>query len=430
MSDFLKEKYQLDPGIVELVEASENSLASIFLGREKIKEENQYKVIHAMQKHNLSDQHFNWTTGYGYNDLGREKTEAIFAEIFDTEDALVRPNIVNGTHALSLCLSALLSPGDLMLSVTGAPYDTLHELIGLEGSYPHSLKNLNIKYEQMDLDIIIKDGNFINSARIRELNPKLVYLQRSTGYSFRPAIRISEMEKIIQHIKEQLPHVIIMVDNCYGEFIETTEPTSVGADIIAGSLIKNPGGGIALTGGYIAGKSNLVELVSQRLTAPGIGKECGLTFGTTRSVLQGVFLAPNVVSEAVKGAILASHIFNKLGYSVNPEPNEARSDIIQAICLNSPEKLMAFCKGVQEAAPVDSFVTPMPWDMPGYQDQVIMAAGAFIQGSSIELSADGPMRPPYHVYYQGGLTYAHSKLGIMKALQHLKEIPKNDVINQ
>ncbi len=422
MPSYLQEKHQINPEIIQTVEASEKNLASIFLELNHTKEENQYKVIHAMQKHRLSDQHFNWTTGYGYNDLGREKTEAIYATVFDAEDALVRPNIVNGTHALCLCLSSLLNPGDTMLSITGAPYDTLHQLIGLVGNHEQSLKNLGIHYEQMELTPAGKIDQEILSDKINSLKPKLIYLQRSTGYSFRTALTIGDMEGVIHFIKKQLPHAVIMVDNCYGEFLETREPTSIGADIMAGSLIKNPGGGIALTGGYIVGKASLIEMAAQRLTAPGIGKECGLTFGTTRLVLQGLFLAPNVVCEALKGAILAADVFQKCGYPVKPEPEAPRSDIIQAIRLNCPKKLMAFCKGIQEAAPVDSFVTPMPWNMPGYEDQVIMAAGAFIQGSSIELSADGPMRPPYHVYFQGGLTYAHAKLGIMKALQHLKEL--------
>ncbi|SDY89657.1 methionine gamma-lyase family protein [Tindallia californiensis] len=422
MSSMLINNYQIDAKIIKDVEASEKQLASIFMEYDHIKEENQYKVIHAMQKHQLSDQHFNWTTGYGYNDLGREKVESIFAEAFDTEDALVRPNIVNGTHAISLCLTSLLNPGECMISITGPPYDTLHSTIGLEGNYPHSLKKLNIEYEQIEL----KENGSINEEEVEKklesLNPKMVYLQRSTGYSFRPAITIEKMKHIIELVKIKRPDSIVMVDNCYGEFLETKEPTSVGADIMAGSLIKNPGGGIVLTGGYIAGRASLIELVSQRLTAPGIGKECGLTFGTSRTVLQGFFLAPNTVSEAVKGAILASHVFRKYNYFVNPTPEEKRSDIIQAIQLNCPQKLMAFCKGIQEAAPVDAFVKPMPWSMPGYKDQVIMAAGAFIQGSSIELSADGPMRSPYNVYLQGGLTYTHSKLGTMKALNHLNKI--------
>ena len=418
---YLQEKYHISPEIIQTVEASEKNLASIFLELNHTKEENQYKVIHAMQKHGLSDQHFHWTTGYGYNDPGREKTETIYAEIFDAEDALVRPNIVNGTHALSLCLSSLLNPGDTMLSITGAPYDTLHQLIGLEGNAEQSLKKLGIHYEQIELTPSGKVDQESLSTKMKTSKPKLIYLQRSTGYSFRPALTIEDMKEVILFIKKQLPHAVIMVDNCYGEFLETREPTSVGADIMAGSLIKNPGGGIALTGGYIVGKSSLVERAAQRLTAPGIGKECGLTFGTTRLVLQGLFLAPTIVCDAVKGAILAADVFRKSGYPVNPQPEDPRSDIIQAIRLDCPEKLLAFCKGIQEAAPVDSFVTPVPWDMPGYQDQVIMAAGAFIQGSSIELSADGPMKPPYRVYFQGGLTYAHAKLGIMKALQHLSD---------
>lgn len=399
------------------VNMAEKSLQPLFHHREAIKEFNQYKVLRAMQHAKLSDQHFQWYTGYGYNDPGREKTEEIFASVFGAEDALVRPNIVNGTHALSLALAGNLFSEDSLLCVTGAPYDTLHQVIGLAGDHAGSLIKSGVHYRQIQL----KPDNSLDQAAIHqailERKPTMIYFQRSTGYSFRPALKLIDLEHHIQWIKEHWPEIIIMVDNCYGEFLDLKEPLELGADLMAGSLIKNPGGGLALTGGYVAGKAVLVERAANRLTAPGIGKECGLTFGTTRTVLQGLFLAPMIVCEAVKGAILAAKVFESAGYQVQPTWDASRSDIIQGVQLNSPEAVNAFCQGVQAAAPVDHHVTPVAWDMPGYQDPVIMAAGAFIQGSSIELSADGPMRPPYQVYFQGGLTYPHAKFGVMKALE-------------
>ncbi len=372
-----------------------------------------------MQNARLSDQHFNWTTGYGYNDIGREKTEEIYADIFNTEDALVRPQIVSGTHALSLALWGALRPNDLMLSISGKPYDTLEEVIGLNGHNGSSLTEFGIEYDQIDLN---ESGDFNyteveNYLKTRKV--KMIYIQRSGGYSFRPSLTIESIEKVAKLIKSIDESIIIMVDNCYGEFIDIKEPTDVGVDLMAGSLIKNPGGGLALTGGYIVGKNNLITQVSYRLTSPGIGKETGLTFGQTRQVLQGLFMAPKVVSGALKGAILCGAMSEKLGYEISPKVNENRSDIIQAIKLENPEKVIKFCEGIQAAAPVDSYVTPEPWAMPGYHSPVIMAAGAFVQGSSIELSADAPIEEPYVVYFQGGLTYEHSKFGVLMGLQYM-----------
>lgn len=418
----LMNKMGISQETIQLVEEAEGEVKDLFSIRDEIKEYNQYKVLSAMQEARLSDQHFHWSTGYGYNDPGREKTEEIFAAVFGAENALVRPNIVNGTHALSLALAGNLFPGDNLLCVTGAPYDTLHQIIGLAGNYPGSLINMGVKYRQIDL----QENNTIDvkavEKAIEEEIPIMIYFQRSTGYSFRPALTIDHLLDTIAWIKSNWPQVMVMVDNCYGEFLEIKEPIDVGADLMAGSLIKNPGGGIALTGGYVVGRDKYVMRSADRLTTPGIGKECGLTFGTTRTVLQGLFLAPLIVSEAIKGAILAARVFEKAGYNVQPNWKDPRSDIIQGVQLGGPEEVNAFCLGVQAAAPVDAYVTPVAWDMPGYHDPVIMAAGAFIQGSSIELSADGPMRPPYNVYFQGGLTYPHAKFGVMKALDALKKI--------
>ena len=372
-----------------------------------------------MQESNLSDNHFNWTTGYGYNDIGREKIEEIYSKVFNTEDAIVRPIIVNGTHALTLCVQGIVRPGDEILSVTGKPYDTLEGVIGIREE-KGSLKEFGVTYNQVDF---LENGEVDLEGIKEKINDKtkLVMIQRSKGYSWRKSLTIEDIKEVIETVKSVKPEVIVMVDNCYGEFIETKEPTDVGADIMAGSLIKNPGGGLALTGGYIVGKKELVELISYRLTSPGIGKECGLTFGTSRTVLQGFFMAPYVVSQALMGAIFCSRMFEKLGYDVLPKYDDLRSDIIQCVRLNSADEVVAFCQGVQAAAPVDSFVKPEPWAMPGYDSEVIMAAGAFIQGSSIELSADAPIKPPYNVYFQGGLTFDHSKMGTLKAYQYMKK---------
>ena len=412
-NDILCEQFSIPQDIIEFSQKVEYSIRDQFTSMEMIQEHNQYKVLKAMQKAKLSDTHFNWTTGYGYNDVGREKVEQIYSYVFNTEDAIVRPNIVNGTHALSLCLFGVLRPGDEILSCTSRPYDTLEEVIGIRES-AGSLSELGITYKQVEF---LEDGNPDIETIKKSISSKtkMAYIQRSKGYSWRKSMSIEDIERIIRAVKEVKKDIIVMVDNCYGEFIETREPTDVGVDIMAGSLIKNPGGGLALTGGYIVGKKDLVEKVSYRLTCPGIGKECGLTFGVTRNVLQGLFLAPYTVCQALKGAVFCSKFFEELGYEVLPKPTENRSDIIQSIKLGTEKDVVSFCKGIQAAAPVDSFVSPEPWDMPGYDSKVIMAAGAFIQGSSIELSADAPIKPPYIVYFQGGLTYTHSKFGTINA---------------
>ncbi|ABR48690.1 Aluminium resistance family protein [Alkaliphilus metalliredigens QYMF] len=412
--------FNISAGLLDKATRVEETLGDVFSQIDQVNQSNQYKVLKAMQECRLSDQHFNWTTGYGYNDIGREKVEAIYSMVFKAEDSIVRPTIANGTHALSLCLTGLLNPGDEMISVTGKPYDTLDELIGIRGNYKGSLINIGVKYKQVDFREGQVDFDAIDKSISKKT--KLIYIQRSTGYGFRDAISISTIAEIVKLIKGRRSDIICMVDNCYGEFLETEEPTGVGVDILAGSLIKNPGGGIALGGGYIVGKKTLIEEVSYKLTSPGIGKECGLTFGQSRTMLQGLFLAPQIVSAAIKGAVFCSKLFEAEGYEVKPKYNDPRSDIIQSIKLGSELKVIAFCKGVQSAAPVDSFVTPEPWAMPGYDSSVIMAAGAFIQGSSIELSADAPIKPPYIVYFQGGLTYEHAKLGALKALQTIYDL--------
>ncbi|TCU72724.1 cystathionine beta-lyase family protein involved in aluminum resistance [Tissierella praeacuta] len=413
----LCQQFNLDKEIIEFINKKEKLILDKFNAVNEIKEYNQYKVINAMQKCRLSSTDFNWTTGYGYGDIGRDKVEQIYAHVFNTEDALVRPAIASGTHAITLTLSGLLRPGDELVAISGAPYDTLQKVIGVKGGMPGTLMDYGIIYKEIPLK-----GNLINIEEVIKnisKDTKILMIQRSTGYSDRRALTIEEIENAIKAIRTYKKDVIIMVDNCYGEFLEFKEPTDVGADIMAGSLIKNPGGGIALSGGYVVGKSNLVEQIANRLTAPGLGKECGLTFGTTRSTLQGLFLAPHIVSEAVKGALLVAIVYKELGFNVVPDVDDLRSDIIQGVQLNSPERIIEFCRGIQAASAVDSYVVPEAWDMPGYEDKVIMAAGGFIEGSSIELSADGPIREPYFAYYQGGLTYEHCKLGVMKSLNNL-----------
>ncbi len=404
--------------LIELADRIESDIDSRFKEIDDIAAYNQLKVLNAMQKNRISDLHFGWHTGYGYDDPGRDAVEKVYSDIFGTEDAIVRPIIVNGTHALSLCLTGTLRPGDEMLSISGKPYDTLEQVIGISGDSDQSLKVYGITYKDVDLNA---DGSFNEKAILDAIHEKtkMIYIQRSAGYSWRPAIKIEDIEHIIKAVKRKKSDLIVMVDNCYGEFLDYKEPTNVGADIMAGSLIKNPGGGLVLTGGYIVGSHVLVEKVAARLTSPGIGKECGLTFGQTRSMLQGLFMAPTVVAGAIKGAIFTSKLYQSLGYEVCPEPDAYRSDIIQAVKLGSADKVIRFCEGIQAAAPVDSFVTPTPWAMPGYTSEVIMAAGAFVQGSSIELSADAPIREPYIVYFQGGLTYEHSKFGALKSLSAL-----------
>ncbi len=419
----MKNKIYEELGISQKVyEFGEEILSTLKERFEKIDETaefNQLKVLKAMQDNKVSEACLLGTTGYGYNDIGREKLEAVYASVFHTEDALVRPQITCGTHALALALMSNLRPGDMLFSPVGKPYDTLEEVIGIRPS-KGSLKEYGISYTQVDL---LSDGSFdfegIRKALLENDNIKLVTIQRSKGYQTRPTLSVARIGELIEFIKDIKPSVICMVDNCYGEFVETIEPSDVGADMVVGSLIKNPGGGLAPIGGYITGKKECVENAAYRLTSPGLGKEVGASLGILPQFYQGFFLSPTVTASALKGAIFAANIYEKLRFAVVPNGSETRHDIIQAVTFGKPEGVIAFCEGIQEAAPVDSFVTPEPWDMPGYDAQVIMAAGAFVSGSSIELSADGPIKPPYSVYFQGGLTWPHAKLGILKTLQKL-----------
>ena len=392
-------------------------LKSRFEEIDAIAEFNQLKVLKAMQDNRVSEACFTSTTGYGYNDNGRETLEQVYASVFGTQDALVRPQITCGTHALALALLSNLRPGDELLSPVGKPYDTLEEVIGIRPSRG-SLREYGINYRQVDL---LPDGSF-NYEEIKKNiheKTKMVTIQRSKGYQTRPTLSVERIKELIGFIKSIKPDVICMVDNCYGEFVERLEPSQVGADLVVGSLIKNPGGGLAPVGGYLAGKTECIEQAAYRLTSPGLGKEVGASLGILGSFYQGLFLAPTVTAGALKGAVFAANLFEQAGFSVVPDGRESRHDIIQAVTLGSPEGVIAFCKGIQKAAPVDSFVTPEPWDMPGYDSQVIMAAGAFVSGSSIELSADGPIREPYAVYFQGGLTWQHAKYGILCAYQEM-----------
>ncbi len=414
----LAEEFEVSEKTLDFVEKAENEVREIFESLDEIMQYNQYKVLAAFQKNKVSDVHFAWNTGYGYNDMGREIIEKVYADIFKTEAALVRPLIVSGTHALSLTLCGVLRPGDELIYVTGRPYDTLEEVIGIRGEGAGSLAEFGITYKQIEL---LKNGQIDLDAVKSAIShkTKMISIQRATGYSERPAISLDSIEKCAKLVKSINPDIVMMADNCYGEFLDIIEPTQIGIDIMAGSLIKNPGGGLALSGGYIVGRKDLIEKVSYRMTSPGIGDECGLMFGQTRSILQGLFVAPKTVNAALKGAVLCAKVFENLGYEVFPSYDAKRSDIIEAVKLNSEEALCAFAEGIQMAAPIDAHVTPLPWDMPGYEDKVIRAAGAFVQGSSIELSADGPIREPYTIYFQGGLTYEHSKFGVIKALDNM-----------
>lgn len=397
----------------------EQALNERFAKIDEIAEYNQLKVIHAMHEHKVSEACLYASSGYGYNDLGRDTLEEVYATVFGAESALVRPQIACGTHALSVALSGNLRPGDELLSPVGKPYDTLEEVIGIRPS-KGSLAEYGVTYRQVDL---LPNGTFDYANIKKAINEKtkLVSIQRSKGYQTRPTFSVTQIGELIHFIKGIKHDVICMVDNCYGEFVEIIEPSEVGADLIVGSLIKNPGGGLAPIGGYIVGKEEYVENAAYRLTSPGLGKEVGATLGVNQSFYQGFFMAPTVTAGALKGAIFAANIYEKLGYSVVPDGREERHDIIQAVTLGSPEAVIAFCQGIQAAAPVDSYVSPEPWAMPGYDCDVIMAAGAFVQGSSIELSADAPIKPPYAVYFQGGLTWQHAKLGILMSLQKLVE---------
>ena len=409
----------ISPAVYEYGEKILAGLKERFEKIDETAEYNQLKVINAMQKARVSAECFNTSTGYGYNDIGRDTLEQVYAETFHTEDALVRPQITCGTHALALALSANLRPGDEMLSISGKPYDTLEEVIGIRPSCG-SLAEYGITYAQVEL---LEDGNFDYEAIKNAIRPqtRLIEIQRSKGYLTRPTLSVTQIGEAIAFIKKLRPDIIVMVDNCYGEFVEKIEPSDFGADMIVGSLIKNPGGGLAPIGGYIAGTKECVERAAYRLTSPGLGKEVGASLGVMQSFYQGFFLAPTVTASALKGAIFAANIYESLGFKVIPNATEKRHDIIQAIEFGFPEGLTSFCEGIQFAAPVDSYVTPEPWAMPGYDSDVIMAAGAFVQGSSIELSADGPLKPPYAAYFQGGLTWPHAKLGILKSLQRLYE---------
>ncbi|MCH5269841.1 MAG: methionine gamma-lyase family protein [Lachnospiraceae bacterium] len=420
MKEDLKTQYAA-MGISEEVyaygERVESALKERFMAIDEVAEYNQLKVLAAMQAHQVSEACLLGTSGYGYNDLGRDTLEQVYASVFHTQDALVRPQITCGTHALALALLSNLRPGDELLSPVGKPYDTLEEVIGIRPS-KGSLQEYGISYRQVDL---LPDGGFDYDNIKMAINEKtkLVTIQRSKGYQTRPTLSVARIGELIAFIKGIKPDIICMVDNCYGEFVEKLEPSDVGADMVVGSLIKNPGGGLAPIGGYIAGTKECVENAAYRLTSPGLGKEVGASLGILNDFYQGLFLAPTVTAGALKGAIFAANIYENLGFAVVPDGQESRHDIIQAVTFGTPEGVIAFCQGIQAAAPVDAHVTPEPWDMPGYDSQVIMAAGAFVSGSSIELSADGPIKPPYAVYFQGGLTWQHAKFGILKSLQAL-----------
>ncbi len=417
------QQLKIDPETAEYGERILEKLRDRFEKIDDVAEWNQLKVIAEMQECKVSEACFQMTSGYGYNDLGRDTLEKVYAKIFHAEDALVRPQITCGTHALHIALASNLRPGDELLSPVGKPYDTLEEIIGIRPSRG-SLAEYNITYRQVDLLPDDSSGSIFDYDGIRQAvneHTKLVTIQRSKGYQTRPTLSVKQIGELITFIKSIKPDAICMVDNCYGEFVETMEPTQVGADLCVGSLIKNPGGGLAPIGGYIVGKKEYVENAAYRLTSPGLGKEVGASLGVIQSFYQGLFMAPTVTASALKGAVFAANLYEQLGYRVVPNGSESRHDIIQAVELGTPEAVIAFCQGIQSAAPVDSFVIPEPWDMPGYDSKVIMAAGAFVSGSSIELSADAPIEPPYAVYFQGGLTWPHAKLGILKSLQSLKD---------
>ncbi len=413
------QKFGISNQVIELANKAEQSVQEQFKKIDQLCEINSLKVLNAFQKYHVSDMHFNSTTGYGYSDIGRDTIEKIFAEVLQTEDSLVRGQFISGTHALTVALFAFLRPNDIFLSISGKPYDTLDEVIGIVDN-PSSLKSYGVKYEQIDM--INNDFDYKKiEERVAKNDIKLIEIQRSRGYSLRESITLDKIEKVIQAIRKVNQSVIIMVDNCYGEMVNLIEPSQIGADVIVGSLIKNLGGGIAPNGAYIAGKKELVQLAAERLTAPGLGKEVGPTLGINKSILQGLYFAPHVVASSLKTAIFASKLLEDLGYEANPTYHQERTDIVQTITFGDRDKLIRFCQGIQMGSPIDSDAIPEPWDMPGYTDQVIMAAGAFTQGSSIELSCDAPIRKPYMAFLQGGLTYEYGKLGVMKATQRLIE---------
>ncbi|MCY6372540.1 aminotransferase class I/II-fold pyridoxal phosphate-dependent enzyme [Clostridium ganghwense] len=421
MKEQLTNKYGINDAVLKLYDKALNDVEGRFKALDEIREFNQLKVLNAMQEERISESHFTNSSGYGYGDMGRDSLDKVYARIFNCESAIVRPHFVNGTHALGSALFGNLRPNDTMVCVCGKPYDTLHSVIGIDGGERiGSLREFGVHYNQVELKENGKpDLETIKKVLEEDETIKLVHIQRSTGYGWRNSLSISDIKEIIDCTKSVRKNIICFVDNCYGEFIDILEPTDIGADLVAGSLIKNIGGGITPTGGYIAGTKECVEQASYRLTVPGIGGECGSTFGVMRSMYQGLFLAPHVAMEALKGAILCSRIMELAGFEVLPKYDEDRSDIIQAIKFNDKEKLIQFCKGIQMGSPIDSFASCEPWDMPGYADQVIMAAGAFIQGSSIELSADAPIREPYIAYLQGGLTFDHAKIGTLIALSKI-----------
>lgn len=408
---------KLSNEVIELGRKVEAEVQKEFKEIDEICEYHSLRVLNAFQKYQISDMHFNSTTGYGYSDVGRDAIEKVLAEVLHTEDSLVRSQFISGTHALTVALFAFLRPNDTMISICGKPYDTLDEVIGIVPN-PSSLQAYGVKYEQIDL--IGNDFDYeVIQKRMSKKDVKLIEIQRSRGYSLRDSITLDKMEKVIQTIREVNDEVIIMVDNCYGEFVDKIEPTQIGADVIVGSLIKNLGGGLAPNGAYIAGKKELVALAAERLTAPGLGKEVGPTLGINKQILQGLFFAPSVVASSLKTAVFASKLLENLGYRPRPRHNEKRSDIVQTIEFGNPEKLIAYCQGIQMGSPIDSNAIPEPWNMPGYTDKVIMAAGAFTQGSSIELSCDAPIREPYVAFMQGGLTYPYGKLGVLHAVQNI-----------
>ena len=410
---------QISKETIDLVDNCEKELQDIFKNIDDVCEYNSLKVLNAFKKNKLSETHFNSTTGYGYNDLGRDTIEKIYSDIFKSEDALVRSQFISASHALNVVLFALLRPNDTLLSITGLPYDTLHEVIGIKDN-PSSLKSFGINYEQIDLINNDFDYDKIEQT-IKTRKIKVIEIQRSKGYSTRKSITLENVQKVIQFIKNIDSNIIIMIDNCYCEFVGKLEPIEVGADIVVGSLIKNLGGGIAPNGAYVVGKHKLIELVAERLTLPGEGREVGPTLGINKSILQGLFMAPSVVASSLKVATLTSIALEKLGYEVEPKYNESRADIVQNIIFHNEKDLVKYCQGIQAASPIDSFVIPVAWDMPGYDDKVIMAAGAFTQGSSIELSCDGPIREPFIAYQQGGLTYQYGKIGVMSAIEMVKK---------
>jgi cystathionine beta-lyase family protein involved in aluminum resistance len=418
---YLQNKYNISSKTIGLYDIAIHDVENEFKVLDEIREFNQLKVLAALQDERISDAHFTNSSGYGYGDIGRDSLDKVYARIFNCESALVRPHFVSGTHAIGAALFGNLRPNDTMLTVCGTPYDTLHNIIGINATENMgSLKDYGVKYKQLELNSNSKvDIDLMKKTLLEDETIKLLHIQRSTGYGWRNSLLICEIEEIIKAAKSISPKVICFVDNCYGEFIDVQEPTDVGADLVAGSLIKNIGGGIAPTGGYIAGREEYVAQAAYRLTIPGIGGECGSTFGVMRSLYQGLFLAPHIAMEAVKGAIFCARIMELAGFEVLPKYTDKRSDIIQAIKFNDKEKMINFCKGIQAGSPIDSFLECEPWDMPGYADKVIMAAGAFIQGSSIELSADAPIREPFIAYLQGGLTFDHAKIGILIALSRV-----------